>query len=97
MVYIPDDDDIISGVAFSASLQECKDRKCSINNNQLTMNNHIKSFVITFVVSCALVLVAQIDNISLATFKDGAILGILFGVVRAGVKGVLELLIAKFS
>lgn len=57
----------------------------------------IKSFAITFVVSVALVLVAQIDNITMETFESGAIFGILFGAIIAGVKGVLELIIAYFS
>jgi hypothetical protein len=80
-----------------ASLQECNHTYSSINNNNLSMKSHIKSFVITFVVAFAVVLVADIDVLTLDTIKDGTIFGVLFAGIRAGVKGVLELVIAKFS
>jgi len=95
-MYSPDDFAIMEqGVV--ASLQECNHGKSHIKNNNLSMKEHIKSFAITFFVSFAIVLVAQIDTLSLETVKDGTVVGVLFGAVRAGVKGVLELVIAKFS
>lgn len=90
-------DDIIE-LGLSAFLEESSSREFPINrfkNNNL--KEHIKSFVITFVVGFAITLVANINDITLATISSGAIFGILFGAIRAGVKGVLELVIAKFS
>jgi len=68
-----------------------------ISNLIIIMNEHIKSFLITFVVAVAMVLVANIDNLTLASFEDGALFGILFASVRAGVKAVLQLVISKYS
>jgi len=92
-------DDSIIELGLSAFLEESSSREFPIKNNnyQMTFKTELKSFLITFVVSFAIVLVAQIDALSLETIKDGTILGVLFGAVRAGVKGVLELVIAKFS
>ncbi len=85
-----DASDIIEVMMFS---------RTSINNNSLKMNfkTELKSFVITFTVAVCLVLIANWDNVTLETIKDGSIYGILFGAARAGLKGVIELLIAKLS
>lgn len=69
----------------------------SINNNTNVMKEHLKSFLVTFLVAVAMVLVANIDNITLATFENGAIYGVLFASLRAGVKAVLELVISIYS
>lgn len=71
-----------------------------INNNfNLNMNwkEHLKSFFITFFVGFAMVFVADIDKLSLETLGDGALVGLVFGACRAGVKAVLELFIALYS
>ena len=69
----------------------------SIINNKLNMNEHFKSFLITFVVAFSVVFVSQIDTLTLATFETGAIFGVLFAALRAGVKAVLEFVISQYS
>lgn len=92
------DDNIIElGLSAFVSDQTHGEFPIKNNNYQMTFKTELKSFLITFAVSFAIVLVAQIDALSLETIKDGTILGVIFGAVRAGVKGVLELVIAKFS
>lgn len=91
-------DSIIDYIPISAfDLDKVAQKEVIKSNINLTMKEHLKSFLITFIVSFAIVLVAQVDNISLESFKDGAIFGLIFGASRAGVKAVLELLILKFS
>lgn len=68
-----------------------------LSNRKITLKEHLKSFVITFVAGFAMVLVADIDNVSLETIKDGSSIGLLFGAIRAGVKAVLQLVITRFS
>jgi len=93
-----DDDSIISEVGLEHFYRNVETQDLINNNNyKMTFKTELKSFAITFVVSFALVLVAQIDQLSLETIADGTIMGVLFGAVRAGVKGILELVIAKFS
>ena len=75
-----------------------KETEVLINNNlNITLKEHLKSFAITFSVAFASFLVLEIDQISISTFTSGAIYGVAFGALRAGVKGVLNLLIVKFS
>jgi len=62
-----------------------------------TMNEHLKSFLITFFVAFAMVVVANIDNINAQTIESGAVLGVLGGAIRAGVKGVLELFLSWYN
>ncbi len=61
------------------------------------MNEHIKSALITFFVSFAIVLVAQIDTFTPESFIDGTVVGVIFVAVRAGVKALLELFLATFT
>lgn len=56
-----------------------------------------KSFLITFAVGMALVLYQEIDTLTFASLKDGALVGVLFGAVRAGFKAVVEMFIALYS
>jgi hypothetical protein len=53
------------------------------------------STLVTFLTGFCMVLVAQIDQITLASFADGTFVGIVFAAVRAGVKGVMELYLAS--
>lgn len=62
-----------------------------------TTKKWIISSVVTFITGFAIVFVAQIDTISLASFKDGALLGLLFTAIRAGVKGILELFLTTYG
>lgn len=92
MPYTPEDLDNILDGGLSRNRPDL-----IITNKQSNMREHLKSFGITFIVAFAIVLVAQIDSLGLETIKDGTIWGIIFAAVRAGVKGVLELIISTFS
>jgi len=48
------------------------------------------STLVTFLTGFCMVLVAQIDQITLASFADGTLVGVVFAAVRAGVKAVME-------
>jgi hypothetical protein len=53
------------------------------------------SAAITFVTGFAMVLLNDIDSITLDTLSDGTIVGIIFSAFRAGIKAVLELFISS--
>ena len=57
----------------------------------------LKSFAITFFVGFAMVIYDQLDTLTLEAFKNGALLGLIFGAVRAGIKGMVELFISVYS
>lgn len=59
-----------------------------------TLKRYLVSGLVSFITGFAMILVAQIDNITMESFKDGSIVGILFLAVRTGVKGILELVLA---
>lgn len=61
------------------------------------MNEHIKSALITFFVGFALVVLPDIDTITLTSLADGTVAGLLFAAVRGGVKALLELFLMTFS
>lgn len=60
--------------------------------NEVT-KRYLYSSIVTFVTGVAVVLLAQIDSITVESFKDGSILGVLFIAVRTGFKLVLEALV----
>ena len=51
----------------------------------------IISSSLSFLTGFAIVFVNQIDSLTLDSFKDGTLIGLLFLSVRAGLKGILEL------
>lgn len=53
------------------------------------------SSAITFVTGIAVVLLTEIDNLTLDSIQTGAWIGIIFAAVRAGIKAVLELIVSK--
>lgn len=65
------------------------------------MNNETKRWVVsslvTFGAGFAIAVVPQLDALSLDSLKDGAVVGVVFAGVRAGVKAVLEAFIAWYS
>ena len=61
-----------------------------------TVKKYLISSLVTFLGGAALVLVTQIDNITLESFRDGSVVGTLFIVVRAGVKALVEWFIRTF-
>lgn len=60
-----------------------------------TIKRYAVSSVVSFMAAFSLVMVTEIDNISLETIKDGSFVGVIFLAVRAGLKGVLELFVIK--
>lgn len=62
-----------------------------------TWKKELKSFLITFAVGFAMVLYDQLDTLNLDSLSDGALLGVIFGGVRAGFKRVVELFISIYS
>ncbi len=55
-----------------------------------TVKRYLISSCVTFFTGFALVLVAQADSITLETFRDGSVYGVLFVALRAGFKAVVE-------
>jgi len=60
-----------------------------------TLKRYLVSSAVTFFSAMGLVLLANIDSITLESFKDGSLVGLGFMAVRAGVKGILELYLNK--
>jgi len=55
-----------------------------------TFKRYALSTIVTFLTGFCMVLVLEIDNITLEAFGNGAIVGIVFAAARAGIKGVIE-------
>lgn len=55
-----------------------------------TVRRYALSTLITFLAAFGVVLLADIDRITIESFRDGTILGILFAGARAGLKAVIE-------
>lgn len=51
---------------------------------------YLFSSVISFLAGFLMFILANIDTITLESFKDGSVLGLLFVGVRVGIKAVLE-------
>ncbi len=62
-----------------------------------TTKKYIVSSIITFITGFCLVLVANIDSLSLTSLGDGALTGLLFVAIRAGFKAVAEWFLATFA
>lgn len=60
-----------------------------------TQKKWLVSSLVTFVTGFGMVLLSEIDNLTLASFSDGTYMGVLFLAVRAGVKAVLEYFLVK--
>lgn len=57
-----------------------------------THKAYLKSSVITFVATFASVIIVEIDSLTVQSFQDGAVMGLLFAGIRAGVKAVFTML-----
>lgn len=57
----------------------------------------IKSALITFVAGVTLVVVPQLDALTMESVRDGALVGLLFTGVRTGIKMVLEMFLVWYS
>ena len=59
----------------------------------LTRRYFVSTFV-TFLTGFGIVIVADIDSLTLQSFQDGTFIGVLFAAVRAGFKAVIEAFLA---
>jgi hypothetical protein len=57
----------------------------------------IKSAVITFVAGFALVVIPELDTLSLDSLQDGTVVGLLFAGVRTGLKMLLEMYLTWYN
>lgn len=58
---------------------------------------YVISTLVTFLAGFAIVVVPQLDNITLQNFNDGVVVGIVFAGARMGIKMVLELFLAWYN
>jgi len=59
-----------------------------------TTKRYIISSVVTFFTAMALVIIADIDSLTMDSIKQGALVGLSFTALRAGIKAVLEYLVS---
>jgi hypothetical protein len=69
--------------------------KSNLFNMNETTKRYLISSLVTFLTAFAGVILIDIDKITLSSFSDGAIVGLVFTAGRAGVKAVLEFLLSK--
>lgn len=55
-----------------------------------TFKRYALSTLVTFLTGFCIVFVAQIDQLTMESFRDGTIVGVVFAATRAGVKVVIE-------
>lgn len=63
--------------------------------NKSTILRYVWSSVVTFLTGFCVVLLAQWDDITLKSFTDGSIAGVVFAGLRGGVKALIELFLAR--
>ncbi len=61
-----------------------------------TTKRYIISAIITFLGGFLSVIVLKIDDLTLNSFKDGTLLGLIFVAVRTGIKAIAEWFLATF-
>lgn len=57
-----------------------------------TNKAYIRSSIITFVSAFAVVVVVEIDSLTLSSLQDGTVAGLLFAGIRAGFKALFTLI-----
>lgn len=58
---------------------------------------YVKSAVITFVAGMAIVILPELNSLTLESFRDGTVVGLLFAAARTGFKGLLEMFLAWYN
>ena len=58
--------------------------------NQEVIKRYLISTAVTFTAGFAIALIPNLDNITLENIGTGALAGVVFAALRAGVKAVLE-------
>lgn len=66
-----------------------------MDNTVSVVKRYFISSLVTFLAAVAMVLLANWDQITLNSFKDGAVFGLVFLALRAGVKALLEAFVAR--
>jgi O-antigen/teichoic acid export membrane protein len=61
-----------------------------------TLKRYLLSSLVTFLAGFLSIVLVNIDNITLDSFRDGTLVGILFIAVRTGIKGLIEWFLATF-
>jgi hypothetical protein len=59
------------------------------------IKRYLISSAVTFITAFCVAILPSIDTFTLADFKNGVIVGAIFVAFRAGIKAVLESLVAK--
>lgn len=67
-----------------------------MKEEKFSWRKELKSFIITFALGFFMVIYAELDSFNLETFENGAYWGVVFGAIRAGLKGSIELIILLF-
>lgn len=62
-----------------------------------TVVRYLWSTLVTFAAGAAIVIVPQLNDLTLESIKSGALAGVIFAAVRAGVKSVLELFLTWYA
>ena len=62
--------------------------------NKSAIKRHAISALLTFMTGFSIVLLGEIDTLTIESFQNGAWVGVLFAGVRAGVKGIIEVFVA---
>lgn len=83
--------DIITYIPFGTLLDN------QSNMKKETIKRYLISALISFLTGFAIVFVSQADSITLDSFKDGSIIGVIFVCVRTGLKGVFEYFLSTFN
>ena len=60
-----------------------------------TINRYLVSSGLTFLTGFVFVLAEDIDSLTVASFGDGTVVGVLFAATRAGIKALLDLYLMK--
>lgn len=61
------------------------------------MKEYTRSIVITFLAGFAIAVLPEIDSLTLDSFQNGALVGLMFAGVRTGIKMVLEGFMSWYS
>lgn len=61
-----------------------------------TFKRYLISSLVSFLAGFCSILLVNIDNVTIDSFKDGTLVGIIFLAVRMGLKGLIEWFLATF-
>ena len=70
-------------------------KKKMTDETKQTIKRWVISSILSFLTGFALIIFNDIDSISISSFKDGSLVGLIFLATRAGIKAILELFLAR--